>query len=179
MAGYVFTEVTILWCITGAGHQLEGTMNVLSEIIQEREADVLMSNAGEEVLKAYGLFERVCGLTGKTFLESEQGACTPLSGSARYNAVIVAPASANTCAKLAGGIADSAVTNVVSQYLKKGIPAVILPTDIEAEVETTIPNGKNIIIHPRRIDLDNAEKLQGEANISVVKKACEIKDRLP
>ena len=62
----------IAWGITGAGHLLQESVNILVELSKEHEVTVLLSGAGEEVLKMYGLFEIVKKLTGGKY----QGTCT-------------------------------------------------------------------------------------------------------
>ena len=49
----------IAWAITGAGHLLQESVNILVELSKEHEVTVLLSEAGEEVLKMYGLFNQL------------------------------------------------------------------------------------------------------------------------
>ncbi len=59
----------IAWGITGAGHLLQESVNILVELSKTHEVTVLLSGAGEEVLKMYGLFETVQKLTGGKYRE--------------------------------------------------------------------------------------------------------------
>ncbi len=57
-----------------------------------------------------------------------------------YKALIVAPATTNTIAKIVHGIADTLVTEAVSQAQKAGVPVYVLPTDVKPEgAETVLP----------------------------------------
>ena len=47
------------WAITGAGHLLNESVDALEELAENNEITVFLSNASEEVLKMYGLYERV------------------------------------------------------------------------------------------------------------------------
>jgi len=55
---------------------------------------------------------------------------------------------------------------------------IVLPTDLEGEVETTLPSGKKIALSCRGVDLDNAGKLKGEAGVIVVDHPNEILAKL-
>ncbi len=63
----------IAWGITGAGHLLQESVNILVELSKKHEVTVLLSKAGEEVLKMYGLFETVENLTGGKYRELDTG----------------------------------------------------------------------------------------------------------
>ena len=52
------------WAITGAGHLLNESVDALEELAENNEITVFLSNASEEVLKMYGLYERVEAATG-------------------------------------------------------------------------------------------------------------------
>lgn len=133
----------ILWCITGAGHLLEETCKVLNHINDNKNTNnkkiktCAISSAGEEVLKMYGI---EINIEEKIF-ESMQGKSFPFCGRVskkEYDAIIVAPCTSNTIAKLSYGISDSLITSIVTQGLKSGIKIYILPTDIKENI-TKIP----------------------------------------
>jgi flavoprotein len=90
--------------------------------------------------------------------------------------VVVAPCSANTAAKIALGIADSLVTNIVSQALKSCVKVVVLPTDAEPEVTGKTVSGKDVRIRCRRVDLENVERLKQE--MVVVRNKTELEKAL-
>jgi len=122
----------ILWCITGAGHLLKECCEILNF------ADTaVVSSAGEEVMRMYGIKIR----TKEIILESTQGKSFPFCGRVskkEYDAVVAAPCTSNTIAKIACGISDTLVTAVLTQALKSEIPVYVLPTDIKQGL-TSIP----------------------------------------
>lgn len=158
----------ILWCITGAGHFLPECVSEFEEIAKTHELACILSNAGKEVAETYCLTERIEKLCETTISEKQQGYSTPLSGSIRFDAAVIAPATANTLAKLALGIADSAVTNIASQFIKRKIPVILLPTDYESQVTTTLPSGRKVKVHCRDADLKNVEVLKKEEGINII-----------
>ena len=132
----------IAWCITGAGHFLKESYEVFrtiknEKLEQEIKITIFISNAGVEVLRMYGIFDKLKAISNgdymeEIFTEKEQGSSSPKAGRfslKKYDAVVVSPATSNTVAKIAYGIADSLVTNVVSLATKACIPVYIVPTD--------------------------------------------------
>ncbi len=147
----------IAWCITGAGHFLEESYEVFRTIKKEQEIKIttFISNAGVEVLRMYGIFDKLKEISSgdymeEIFTEPEQGSSSPKAGRfslKKYDAVVVSPATSNTVAKIAYGIADSLVTNVVSLAMKACIPVYIVPTDgspgkVESEMPYSIDRDK-------------------------------------
>ena len=171
----------IAWCITGAGHFLEesyevfrtikkgvryqvsGVRHLVPETLnlkpktsqQEIKITTFISNAGVEVLRMYGIFDKLKEISNgdymeEIFTEKEQGSSSPKAGRfslRKYDAVVVSPATSNTVAKIAYGIADSLVTNVVSLATKACIPVYIVPTDgspgkVESEMPYSIDRDK-------------------------------------
>ncbi|BDZ70023.1 dihydromethanopterin reductase (acceptor) [Methanobacterium petrolearium] len=140
----------IAWAFTGAGHMLLESVEVLEEIAakNENQVTVLLSGAGEEVLKMYGLFDRVKSATGGYYqelvLEKDQMWSYPISGRfslGRYDLLIVSPTTSNTIAKLVHGIADSLVTNAVAQAGKGQVRILLVPVDLESgDLETVLPS---------------------------------------
>ena len=59
----------IAWAFTGAGHLLLESVKLLEETSKSHHVTVLLSGAGEEVLKMYGLFDRVKAVTGGYYQE--------------------------------------------------------------------------------------------------------------
>lgn len=140
----------LAWCITGAGHLLRESFEViidLKEKNKELKVTSFVSSAAEEVIKMYGLGNDLLKISGgryleECFYESGQGASFPKTGRLllrKYDSLIVTPATSNTIAKLAYGIADTLVTNAVAQAIKGNVPVFIVPVDIEGYIETTMP----------------------------------------
>lgn len=138
----------IAWGFTGAGHLLQESVDALVELSKDHEVTVMISGAGEEVLKMYGLFETVKNLSGGKYrelvLESDQRESYPMTGRfslGTYDMLVVSPATSNTIAKIVHGIADSLVTNAVAQAGKGRVDTYIVPVDLESgEVETVLPS---------------------------------------
>lgn len=136
------------FAITGAGHLLDQSVKLLEKIATDNEVTVFLSGAGEEVLKMYGLFERVEALTGGKYRElatdNNQKFSYPITGRlslGKYDLLIVTPATANTVSKIVYGIADTLVTNAVAQAGKSHTPISIVPVDIHpGPIETILPS---------------------------------------
>jgi dihydromethanopterin reductase (acceptor) len=141
----------IAWAFTGAGHLLLESVETLEKVARKHQVTVLLSGAAEEVLKMYGLFNRVKAVTGgyyqELILEKDQMWSYPISGRfslGRYDLLIVSPTTSNTIAKLVHGIADSLVTNVVAQSGKGKIKTLLVPVDLESgDLETVLPSNWN------------------------------------
>lgn len=138
----------IAWGITGAGHFLRETFEVfkkLKETTPDLKVTAFVSRAGEEVIRMYGLADRLSGISPGGYLEErlfEQGASNPKAGRfllQKYDALVVSPATSNTAAKIAYGIADTIVTNAVAQAVKGGVPVFIVPVDITGTIESKTP----------------------------------------
>jgi dihydromethanopterin reductase (acceptor) len=62
-------------------------------------------------------------------------------------------------AKFVYGISDTLATNVFAQAGKCRIPVIVFACDTAPELETKAPGG-TVKVWPRRIDLDNVERLK-------------------
>jgi dihydromethanopterin reductase (acceptor) len=143
--------VKIAWGITGAGHHLKESFDLFVEFKQLRGDSIsitsFVSRAAEEVTRVYGLFQRLTlvspgGYMEEIILETEQGWSYPKTGRFSrgiYDALFISPATSNTIAKMAHGIADSLVTNAAAHALKAGISVFIVPVDIEGKVKSAVP----------------------------------------
>ncbi len=173
--------VKIVWGITGSGDLIEETFNVMEEIsgIEELEITAVLSKAGESVLKWYKLDDRLQNIAKKIVIEKD--ANTPfIAGSlqtGKYRCLIVAPATANTVAKIVNGIADTIITNSVALTNKTDTGIYILPVDREKRKITTIlPDGSSFELTMRDIDVENTEKLRKMKGITVIGGPEEIRD---
>jgi dihydromethanopterin reductase (acceptor) len=82
------------------------------------------------------------GYLEEIFLEREEGNSSPKTGRfmmGAFDLLIIAPATANTVAKIANGIADSIVTNAAALSNKAGIHVYVLPTEAKEGISTRIP----------------------------------------
>ena len=138
----------IAFGITGAGHLLLDSVELLEKLMTKHDVTVLLSAAGEEVLKMYGLYERIETITGgyynELIQEKDQKFSYPITGRfslGKYDLLIVSPATSNTIGKIVGGIADTLITNAVAQSGKGGIKTCIIPVDLKSgDVETVLPS---------------------------------------
>src|SRR5665811_1931864 len=107
----------IAWGITGAGHFLNRSYHVFKEIkLKDPRISVntYISRAAEEVLRMYGLEQKLVKISRGDYLEeifreSEQGSSSPKVGRFlldRYDALFVTPATSNTDSKIDNGIDD-------------------------------------------------------------------------
>jgi len=161
--------MNILWCITGGGHMLEESCREIERLSGGNYVTVALSKAGREVVGMYGHRRRLRKAAKKVVREEEQGCSSPMvCNLGVFDLVVVSPCTANTAAKIALGIADSLVSNIVAQRLKAGKSVVLVPTDREREVETTIPSGRRVRLRCRKVDLENTKKLGKMRNVRVV-----------
>lgn len=140
----------VAWGITGAGHLLKDSVDVLEYIKKDgHDLSIYLSGAGEEVLRMYGLFNRVKALTGEghyneLVLEKDQERSFPMTGRfslGKYDLLVVSPTTSNTIGKIVNGIADTVVTNAVAQAGKGKVKTLIVPVDLEAgDLETVLPS---------------------------------------
>ncbi len=159
------TSPRLAWAITGSGHYIEECVEFLLTL---DNVDLYISQAGEEVLKMYGI--SLSDLRDKMPVYRDKTASCPPVGlfyKGYYHTFVLAPATSNTIAKCVLGIADSLVTNLYSQAGKCRVPSIVYPCDIAPEMETTAPSGK-VMVYPRKIDLEGTSKLREFAYTDVV-----------
>ena len=156
-------EFKIAWCITGGGHFLLESFEVFLKLVKNKNVKVttFLSCAGEEVARVYGVLDELDqispgGYYQEIILEREQGRGFPKAGRlarGTYTALVISPATANTVAKMACGIADTLVTSAFAQAQKGDVPAYIVPTDYSAGIIITkLPT---VIDHDDCIGCDN------------------------
>jgi len=152
----------IAWGITGAGDQLNETLNQMIELAEKYkdrlEIELYLSKAGEQVVHYYKIENKLAEYFSKLHIERDSN--NPfLAGKLQtgvYEFLLIAPATSNTVAKISVGIADTMLTNGAIQALKANIPVYIMPTDYdEGETMTELPNGKKIVLKVRKEDAKN------------------------
>ena len=132
----------ILWCVTGAGQFLSESIVAMDAFTQGNQVTLVLSRAGYEVCRMYGVLGELEKKYSDIVLEESQGTSSPIVGrlsQKEYEKVVVAPCTANTAAKIVCGVADSLVSNIVAQAGKCKVPVVILPTDAVKKQKTRIP----------------------------------------
>lgn len=148
----------IAWAVTGSGHYIE---ECLAFLLTLEHVDLFLSQAGEEVLKMYGI--HINDLKDRLPIYRDKAASAPPVGlfyKGYYHTFVMAPTTSNTVAKCVLGIADSLVTNLYSQAGKCRVPSIVYPCDIAPEMETTAPGNKKVMVYPRPVDLEATDKLR-------------------
>ncbi len=161
----------IAWAITGSGHYIE---ECLEFVLTLKNVDLYLSQAGEEVLKMYGVDLNEVRAVHPVY--RDKAASSPPVGhfyKGYYHTFVMAPTTSNTMAKCVLGIADSLVTNLYSQAGKCRVPSIVYPCDIAPEMETTAPGGK-VMVYPRKVDLEATEKMRDFEYTEVVESVDEL-----
>ncbi|MHA1769555.1 MAG: archaeoflavoprotein AfpA [Candidatus Thorarchaeota archaeon] len=169
----------IVWGITGSGERIQDIVDLVCEL--ERDArirlKVVVSKAGEQVLRWYGLWTRLAGYVQRLQVETDANVpfiAGPLQVG-KYDLLVVAPLTANSTAKIAYGVADTLITNAVAQTLKGPTPVIVFPVDQSlGKVTTTGPKGEEFKVHVRPIDWDNVERLRGMRGFTVMSSPEEV-----
>ncbi len=173
----------IAWGITGSGDLIKETYDIMVEIKNRSDVEmmVFISREGETVMKWYRMWNTI----KKDFpdFKKDGGPNSPFIAGplqvGHYDALIIAPATANTVAKIVCGIADTLVTNAVAQTAKGKTPMYILPVDQKrGTVETYSPEGRVMELKMREIDVSNTEKLAQMENITIIRNPEELYDIL-
>jgi dihydromethanopterin reductase (acceptor) len=167
------------WCLTGSGHFLEESIALALRLPQ---LDLFLSDAAEEVLPIYNI--RIEDLRprfapGFRLLRDKTASAVPVGMlyDDVYHTVVVAPATSNTVAKCVAGISDTLPTNMFAQAGKLGIPGIVFACDTEPVVVTKSPHDW-VTLHPRRVELENVERLRGIEYCQVVCSPAELETAL-
>lgn len=149
------------WCVTGSGHYLEESMALAQRL---PNVDLYLSAAADEVLPLYGM--RLEWLRERFRVFRDKSASSVPVGrlyAEAYHTVVIAPATSNTVAKCALGLSDSLPTNMFAQAGKLGVPSLVFACDTEPVVVTKAPRSHAtewLTLRPRRIELENVERLR-------------------
>lgn len=172
----------VVWGITGSGDRLNETFEVMNAIRKEYKDEVdirvYLSKAGEQVIKYYKLLKPLKENFGE--YKVERNANSPfLAGQlqlGKYEFFLIAPATSNTVAKIAMGIADSLLPNSTVMALKAFVPVYIMPSDYnEGTVVTKLPSGKEMKLRIRKEDVEHVKELQNMDGLNVIENPEEIK----
>ncbi len=134
-----------------------------------REYRLILSRAGEEVLKWYEYDLEKFKSKGIKIFKDVTASSAPVSllYEGIYNLIVVSPATSNTVAQMAYGFSDNLVTNMFAQAGKCKIHSIVFACDTEPTVITQAPK-KLVTLYPRNIELENYEKLKKFAFTDVV-----------
>ncbi len=170
----------IVWGITGSGDLISEVFAVMDELAQEKELEItaVLSKAAVKVVNWYKLTDKLHSIARKVLVEEDANTpfiVGPLQ-TGQFNCLLVAPATANTVAKVVNGIADTIITNAISQTNKTNINIYILPVDQEKGSKiTTLPGGKKLELMMRNTDIENTNKLRNMEGITTLASTGEIK----
>ena len=150
---------------TADGHDFVECLDLMREL---GEMDVFLSRAAAEVIFMYTK-DRKPFPPEIRLIKDTSASAAPVGRFYHrwYHTLVVAPATSNTVAKCVVGISDTLVTNVFAQAGKCRVPAIIYACDTKPVHDTMAPGGM-VRLWPRRVDLENTERLRGFELTTVV-----------
>jgi dihydromethanopterin reductase (acceptor) len=162
------------WALTGSGHFFKECLGVIREL---DEVDLFVSRAAAEVVRMYRQ-EFTLPKNARVFRDTTASAApVGLFYYGTYHTLVVAPATSNTVAKCVFGISDNLATNVFAQAGKCRVPVIVFACDTAPELVTEAPKGL-VNVYPRRIDLENTERLRAFDGTQVVETLEELSQAL-
>lgn len=157
----------LAWAVTGSGHYLRECLQIIDAL---PDVDLFLSKAAAEVIAQYGFSHNV----PRVFYD-KTASSVPVEFFyyGTYHTVVIAPATSNTIAKMVVGISDTLVTNVYAQAGKCRVPCYVFACDTPPahgaeSIESEAPRDNIVQVYPRRIDLENVEKLKEFETTTVV-----------
>lgn len=159
------------WVLTGSGHFFDESLAIMKTL---DVYDVFVSKAAEEVLRMYRHRGEIFRSGAQVYRDTTASAA-PVGAfyKGEYHTLVMAPVSSNTVAKCVYGISDNLATNVFAQAGKCRVPAIVFACDTAPELETMAPAGM-VKVYPRRIDLENVEKLRAFEATTVVESMADL-----
>jgi flavoprotein len=168
-------ERRLAWALTGSGHFFTECLALIARL---ERVDLFVSKAADEVIRMYK--QRLGTLSAGTHIYRDTTASAAPVGlfyEGVYHTLVLAPATSNTVAKCVVGISDTLATNVFAQAGKCRIPSIVFACDTAPELDTQAPGGM-VKVFPRRIDLENVERLKLFADTQVVMSMAELEGAL-
>jgi flavoprotein len=161
----------LAWALTGSGHDFVECLDLMRSI---GEMDVFLSKAAAEVIFMYTK-DRDPFPPEIRLIRDTSASAAPVGRfyHSWYHTLVVAPATSNTVAKCVAGISDTLVTNVFAQAGKCRVPVIVYACDTKPVHDTMAPD-RLVRLWPRRIDLDNTERLKGFEGTAVVEDMAEL-----
>lgn len=158
------------WALTGSGHFFKETLALMRQL---PDLDIFLSSAAEEVLNMYK--QDLEFPEGTRLFKDRTASAAPVGNFyyGVYHTLVLGPATSNTVAKCVAGISDNLPTNVFAQAGKCRVPAIVFACDTAPEMDTEAPKGM-VKVYPRRIDLENTEKLRTFEATTVVETMSEL-----
>jgi dihydromethanopterin reductase (acceptor) len=162
------------WALTGSGHFFKESIELIRRL---EEVDLFVSKAAAEVLRMY---KQELSFPKSTHIYRDTSASAGPVGRfyyGFYHTLVVAPATSNTVAKCVFGISDTLATNVFAQAGKCRVPIIAFACDTAPELETEAPTGM-VKVFPRRIDLENTQRLKEFESTTVVETLGELENAI-
>jgi dihydromethanopterin reductase (acceptor) len=162
------------WALTGSGHFFKECLAMIGQL---EDVDLFVSRAAAEVVRMY---KQNLDLPRSARIFRDTTASSPPVGNfyyGVYHTLVLAPATSNTVAKCVYGISDNLATNVFAQAGKCRIPAIVFACDTAPELETEAPKGI-VMVYPRRIDLENTDRLKSFDETDVVESLTQLEQAL-
>lgn len=152
------------WALTGSGHFFTESLALIRRL---DSVDLFVSRAAAEVVRMYK--QDLALPKGARIFRDTTASAAPVGRfyQGLYHTLVLGPATSNTVAKCVAGISDTLATNVFAQAGKCRVPAIVFACDSAPEVLTAAPGG-TVRVFPRRIDLENTERLAGFERTQVV-----------
>ena len=166
----------VAWGITGSGDRLPETIRVMKDVANQFHERVLiqlyLSKAGFQVVKYYKAENELQDTFGK--LHKEINPNSPFLAGAiqlqNFDFFLIAPATANTVAKISLGIADTLLCNAAIMALKAFVPVYVMPSDYQEGITITkLPNGRDMRLKIRKEDVAHVNRLSEMEGIGVLK----------
>ncbi len=168
-AGLVLPRLA--WALTGSGHYFTETLELVAAA---GEVDLFVSKAAAEVVSMYK--QRLDTLPPSVRVIKDTTASAAPIGRfyyGDYHTAIIGPATSNTVAKCVYGISDTLATNVFAHAGKCRVPTIVFACDTAPEMDTMAPKGM-VKVYPRRVDLENVERLRSFEDTEVVETLDEL-----
>lgn len=161
----------LAWALTGSGHDFTECLELIRRF---GPMDLFLSRAAAEVIYMYTK-DRQPFPEGVRLIKDTSASAAPVGRFYHgwYHTLVVAPATSNTVAKCVVGISDTLVTNVMAQAGKCRVPMIVYACDTKPVHDTMAPGGM-VRLWPRRIDLENTERLRGFEATTVVESVAEL-----
>ena len=162
------------WALTGSGHFFKECLAMIAGL---EHVDLFVTRAADEVVRMYKQ-ELALPKSARIFRDTTASAA-PVGYFyyGVYHTLVLAPATSNTVAKCVFGISDTLATNVFAQAGKCRVPAIVFACDTAPELETEAPKGM-VKVYPRRIDLENTDRLKSFEATHVVETLPELEQAL-
>ncbi|MEM1526798.1 MAG: flavoprotein [Ignisphaera sp.] len=132
--------INIAWCITGAGASLRAVVKCMHRVKERINPNItlFLTRWGFEVARIFGVLEDLKVIADNSYyreflVENEGMFYIGRLNLGRYSLLVIAPATANSIAKMVLGIADNIASALYAQAVKSGVPVIVMPTDIPRE----------------------------------------------